>query len=185
MLNRAKIWEAARATSAATSFFNPINIGTEGFVDGATGANNPINELWTEAYDIWNDGTNWNLDDNIRCMVSIGTGVPMLKSFQENPIDVAKALVQIALDTEKTAETFRRHHSALYSENRAFRFNVIRGLEDIGLEEASKEGRILAATRRYLQSQDVFSLLEKCSQALKGQQECVSSHSNELIQPQV
>jgi len=48
MLNKVKIWEAARATSAATSFFNPITIGTESFVDGATGANNPINELWTE-----------------------------------------------------------------------------------------------------------------------------------------
>ena len=57
MLNRVKIWEAARATSTATSFFNPVNIGTEGFVDGVAGANNPINELWTEAYDIWNDGT--------------------------------------------------------------------------------------------------------------------------------
>lgn len=93
-------------------------------------------------------------------------------------MDVAKTLVQITLDTEKTAETFQRHHSALYSENRAFRFNVIRGLEDVGLEEASKEGQILAATRRYLESQDVFGLLEKCSQALKGQQECVSSHSS-------
>jgi hypothetical protein len=74
---------------------------------------------------------------------------------------------------KKTAETFQRHHAALYSGNRAFRFNVIRRLEDVGLKEASKEGQILAATRRYLQSQDVFALLEKCSQALKGRQECV------------
>jgi hypothetical protein len=118
-------------------------------------------------------------------MVSIGTGVPTLRAFQDNPIDVAKALVQIALDTEKTAETFQRHHAALYSGHRAFRFNVIRGLEDVGLEEASKEGQILAATRRYLESEDMFDLLKKCAQALKGQHECVSSHSNELIGSEV
>jgi hypothetical protein len=175
MLNKVKIWEAARATSAATSFFNPITIGTEGFVDGATGANNPINELWTEAYDVWNNGPGWKLEDNIRCIVSIGTGIPTLKAFQDSPVDVAKTLVSIALDTENVAETFQRHHSALFQENRAFRFNVVRGLEDIGLEEASKQGHILAVTRRYFQSEDVFGRLEKCSQAIQGNQNCVSS----------
>jgi predicted acylesterase/phospholipase RssA len=175
LLNRVKIWEAARATSAATSFFSPINIGTEGFVDGAIGANNPINELWNEAYDVWNGGTDWKLEDNIRCMASIGTGIHTLRAFRDSPISVAKALVNIALDTEKVAETFQRHHATLFQENRAFRFNVIRGLEDIGLEEASKQGHILAVTRRYLQSQDVFSQLEKCSEAMQGKQNCVYS----------
>lgn len=50
LLNSVKIWEACRATSAATSFFDPIAIGRYGeFVDGATGANNPIRELWIQA----------------------------------------------------------------------------------------------------------------------------------------
>lgn len=49
--NIVKIWEAARATSAASSFFDDITIAGEGFVDGATGANNPIFKLWTEAAD--------------------------------------------------------------------------------------------------------------------------------------
>jgi len=44
LLNSVRIWEACRATSAASSFFNPIAIGRykEEFMDGATGANNPI-----------------------------------------------------------------------------------------------------------------------------------------------
>jgi patatin-like phospholipase/acyl hydrolase len=39
--------EACRATSAATSFFDPIAVGRFGeeFVDGATGANNPVREV--------------------------------------------------------------------------------------------------------------------------------------------
>jgi patatin-like phospholipase/acyl hydrolase len=52
-----RIWEAARATSAATSFFDPISIGRgnlrQSFVDGATGANNPVRRLWQEAQRQW------------------------------------------------------------------------------------------------------------------------------------
>ncbi|KAH8661016.1 hypothetical protein BGZ61DRAFT_152848 [Ilyonectria robusta] len=42
-----KIWRACRATSAATTFFDPIAIGPfqEQFVDGALGANNPVYAL--------------------------------------------------------------------------------------------------------------------------------------------
>ena len=44
LLRKTKIWEAARATSAAPSFFDSIKIGEYGeeFTDGGTGANNPV-----------------------------------------------------------------------------------------------------------------------------------------------
>lgn len=47
LLDYAKIWEACRATSAASTFFDPIAVGQyeEVFLDGATGANNPVQEL--------------------------------------------------------------------------------------------------------------------------------------------
>ena len=50
LLRTTKIWEAGRATSAASSF-DPITIDDfgESFVDGATGANNPMYEVWNEA----------------------------------------------------------------------------------------------------------------------------------------
>ncbi|KAK7397528.1 hypothetical protein QQX98_013107 [Neonectria punicea] len=52
-----KIWQACRATSAATTSFDPIAIGPfqEQFVDGALGANNPVYTLWNQAQDIWAD----------------------------------------------------------------------------------------------------------------------------------
>jgi predicted acylesterase/phospholipase RssA len=56
MLNITKIWEAARATSAATTFFKPITIGDETFIDGATGANNPVRYMLAEARDVFNNG---------------------------------------------------------------------------------------------------------------------------------
>lgn len=43
------IWQARRATSAATSFFDPITIGNghqgREYVDGALGFNNPLDEV--------------------------------------------------------------------------------------------------------------------------------------------
>jgi patatin-like phospholipase/acyl hydrolase len=50
-LNSVKIWEVCRATSAASSFFDPIAVGRyeEEFVDGGIGANNPVTELWNQA----------------------------------------------------------------------------------------------------------------------------------------
>jgi len=166
LLNVAKVWEASRATSAASSFFDSIQIDGEGFVDGASGANNPIDEIWSEARDIWRESSDWRLEDNLRCLVSIGTGVPTLKPFGKDAIKIGKSLVSIALDTERRHNTFQKHHSSLFRENRGFRFNVIRGLEDIGLEEADKQGAILAATRRYTQSEDIYDRMEACAQAL-------------------
>lgn len=95
------IWAAARATSAASSFFDSIETRDEDFVDDATPASNPINEMWTEAHDTFgvrSDG-NWRLEDNILCQVSIGTGMPSLKSFGDNLKSVGKALLTIATDT--------------------------------------------------------------------------------------
>ena len=166
ILNIAKIWEAARATSAASSFFDPITIGCEGFIDGATPANNPINEMWTEAYDTFRDGSGWKLEDNILCLVSIGTGMPSLKPFGDDPIEIGKALLAIATDTEKIAEDFHKHHSQMKKQQRYFRFNVLRGLENVGLEDASKKDQILAATRFYIQTETVFNQIEACVERL-------------------
>jgi patatin-like phospholipase/acyl hydrolase len=45
-----KIWEAARATSAAPTFFKRIEIGREQpFIDGGLGRNNPSRLLLDEA----------------------------------------------------------------------------------------------------------------------------------------
>jgi hypothetical protein len=128
------MWEAARAISAASSFFDLIAIGDfrEVFVDGATGANNPVGEVWNQAKDMW---PHEPFETSVKCLVSIGTGVPSLKPFGKNLLEVGQAFFAIATETEKTAERFARHNSRLGNEGRYFRFNVIRGLEDIELEE--------------------------------------------------
>jgi predicted acylesterase/phospholipase RssA len=48
-----KIWEAARATSAASTFFDPIQIGDQKYVDGALRYNNPIEKADQESRGMW------------------------------------------------------------------------------------------------------------------------------------
>ncbi|OQU97004.1 NACHT domain-containing protein [Cladophialophora immunda] len=151
--NIAKIWEVARATSAATSFFDPIQIGGEGFVDGATGANNPINEIWTEASDIWSEGRGWKLEDNLKCLVSIERD--------------RRGLGRNNYKYRAIADTFEKQNTHLYQHGQAFRFNVEQGLELVGLEQADKLDEIQAVTRRYIQTEKTFVSLKTAVTRLK------------------
>lgn len=170
LLNTAKIWEACRATSAASSFFDSISIGRYGeeFVDGATGANNPAFVLWNQAQDIWGPEP---LERNTKCLVSIGTGIPSLKPFRDDVFHIGDTLIAISTETEQTAERFRRDKSYLDTNGLYYRFNVVRGLEDVGLEESKKRKEIAAATRRYVTSQDVFKQMQTCGNNL-SRREC-------------
>jgi predicted acylesterase/phospholipase RssA len=169
LLNSTKIWQACRATSAATSFFDPIAVGPfhEEFVDGALGANNPVYALWTQAQDMWGAD---QLQGKLKCLVSVGTGMPNKKPFRDDILHVSSSLAALATETEKTAQQFRRDKSNLDDEGRYYRFNVVRGLEDVGLEESKKKREIAAATSRYVASQDVFKQMKACASNLAGRE---------------
>ncbi|USP73984.1 FabD/lysophospholipase-like protein [Curvularia clavata] len=162
LLGSVTIWEACRATSAATSFFDSITIGrfSEEFVDGAIGANNPVRQLWDQARLVWGSEL---LEGRVKCLVSIGTGVPSLKPFKDDVLHIGKTLIAIATETERTAEQFQRDRQELDSTGRYYRFNVVRGLEDIGLEEAAKVKEMAAATRRYISSHEVYKQMQACA----------------------
>ncbi|RYN57987.1 hypothetical protein AA0117_g13189 [Alternaria alternata] len=169
LLNSVTIWEACRATSAATSFFDPIAVGRYGeqFVDGATGANNPVREVWDQAQLAWGPEP---LEGRVKCVVSIGTGVPSLKAFKDDVFNIGQTLAAIATETEQTAERFRRERGLLDSTGRYYRFNVARGLEGIGLEEAKKVKEMAAATRRYISSQEVHRQMQACAGSIAGRE---------------
>jgi predicted acylesterase/phospholipase RssA len=163
LLRDTKIWEACRAISAAPSFFDALKIGgyREKFSDGGTGANNPVRQLWREAQ-LSFLGKGQSLPKNLKCIVSIGTGIPSLKPFDDYPWQIFKALKRIATQTEKTAEAFHQEHQGLDERNHFVRFNVFRGLGKIGLEDSPQESAIAAATRRYMESQDVVNKVKCC-----------------------
>ena len=95
------IWEAARATSAAPTFFEPIKIkGVTTLRDGGLCNNNPILELIDEVHVEFDDC-------DILCIVSIGTRVGKKGIFKNGLIDIAKACARIATDTKQAEAYFR------------------------------------------------------------------------------
>lgn len=166
----ATICEAVRATSAATSFFDPVTIGPRKrkFVDGALGANNPVEQLWNEAQNIWCQKKGVELSALMKCFVSIGTGNPGTKPIATRALKLfTETLVRISTQTEDTAKVFIERHRSLYEGKRYFRFNVRQGLQDIGLEEYKAVALIDAATAEYMDQQETKSAAQDCAMNLK------------------
>jgi predicted acylesterase/phospholipase RssA len=147
---RATICQAALATSAATAFFEPVSIGDRSFADGGLGANNPVDEVEGEASNIWCSETG-DLKPLVKCFVSIGTGNPGKKPFEDSMLKfLGQTVVQIATETENTERKFIMRWARHFDEKRYFRFNVEQGLQEVGLDEYKKMGVIEAATEGYL-----------------------------------
>lgn len=171
----ATICEAARATAAATSFFEPVTIGPRGrkFVDGGLGANNPVEQLWNEAQKIWCSSGETELSALLKCFISVGTGNPGRKPIAEGSLKFfSETLVGIATQTEDTAKVFVERHRLLYETRRYFRFNVQQGLQGVGLEEYKAAALIDAATAEYMDGQESRSAAQECAVNLK-QKHCM------------
>lgn len=97
-------------------------------------------------------------------------GRPFLKPFRDDVLHIGETLVAIATETEHTAERFCQDKSHLEDSGHYYRFNVNRGLEEIGLEESKKRKEIAAATRRYIGSQAVFKQMQACADNMTGRE---------------
>lgn len=143
------IWQACRATSAAPTFFPPIEIGRPpvAFVDGGLGYNNPIRALMEEASHLWPN-------EKIGCVVSVGTGVPASNDIGRRIKPLLQTLKNMSLDTQKVAREFEADMRSRYEgQNLYFRFNVQHGLEKVGLEEWNHLDTVKVATQDYLNEQ--------------------------------
>lgn len=166
----ATICEAALATSAATGFFDPVSIGSRQFVDGALGANNPVDEVEGEASNIWCSETG-DLKPLVKCFISIGTGNPGKRAIEDDVLKfLSKTLVGIATETEETERKFIARWAKHFDEKRYFRFNVEQGLQEVGLAEYQEQGTIEAATDEYLKHQSQKFRVRDCVQNLRLKQ---------------
>jgi predicted acylesterase/phospholipase RssA len=162
LLEVCKIWEAARATSAASTFFDPIQIGphNETFVDGALQNNNPILEANKESRDLWPGGD--------RMIISVGTGSAAGGSVLGNLLSLAQRVAKIALDSEHTNEKFEADNEAMVDNNHFFRFNVYQGLADVELQEYKAIDRIAAHTNTYLTKPKIAKQMNTCVETLRS-----------------
>ena len=154
------IWEAARATSAAPTFFESIVIEGETFGDGGVGWNNPAEESIAEARQVWPNRP-------IGCLVSLGTGLEDAIQLGGKKRSFAKSLMKKGLPKQfriavaeycvECLTSSDRVHRRLAEEGEVygiggkyFRFNVPQGMSKIGLEEWEKIGDMITLTRNYM-----------------------------------
>ena len=156
-----KIWEAARATSAASTFFEPIQIGLNRqlFVDGAlTGSNNPVRTANVESRDVWPSAD--------RLILSVGTGAAPGQAVTGNLLELANRLKDMVTDSEKTNRNFRMENNEMVRNGRLYRFNVMHGLANIGLQEHQALSSIATYTDNYLDDPDIFDMVQSCVENL-------------------
>ncbi len=151
-----RIWQACRATSAATTFFPPLEMQGEKFLDGGLVHNNPVDLVYSEAMDLW--------PNTVPLLVSIGTGVAPEMAFQGSLLTIAERLKDMATETEKTHLKFKDGSGReMVRRNRYFRFNVP-GIGGIGLEEWRKQPELRDQTERYIK--DIAASANSCVQKL-------------------
>jgi len=156
------IVEAARATSAAPTFFKGIAIGDENlkeiYVDGGLRLNNPVKYVISEAESAFPNR-------EISCLLSLGTGVPEViglekpDSFQKMvPSKLINVLKGIATDCEAASEDVARDFQ---DKGTYFRLNVDAGLENITLAEWTSLPAVSAHTIAYLHKEEVDSKVDR------------------------
>ncbi|KAK4139118.1 kinase subdomain-containing protein, partial [Dichotomopilus funicola] len=141
-LHGCTIWEVARATSAATTFFKPIRVGRDGvkFIDAGFGYNNPCEVLIEEAQRQFPEGR------AIR-VLSIGTGLGDVVEIGNTRLSIITALKKMATSSKKVAASLADRYG---ESGQYYRFNVDQGLQDIALSDWDKASTISAHTRNYL-----------------------------------
>ena len=167
-----KIWEAARATTAAPTFFKRITIEDDGgaledFLDGALHTNNPSQLVLKEALAVFKSNS------KLGCLVSLGTGHPGTVGlskpdpFQKMlPTEMINVLKKIAFNCEKVAHElatqFRRSHDFY------FRYSVNHGVGCVSLEEWRKISEVQVHTKAYLNEVDVSDSINRLVETLGG-----------------
>jgi predicted acylesterase/phospholipase RssA len=151
-----KIWQAARATSAAPIYFPAIEIDSHMYFDGGLDCNNPILELVDEAQ---NEFSNARIDS----IVSIGTGVGNVVEPTGSIIQVIQSMINRVTSTEKQHEEFQRRPDYEKFRESYFRFQAGTELGSIGLAEVDRLDDIEQIAREYLNLPEVKSSISKCA----------------------
>ncbi|KAI1412648.1 FabD/lysophospholipase-like protein [Hypoxylon sp. FL1857] len=189
-----KLWQAARATSAAPAYFEPIQVDGYKLVDGGLGANNPLGWLWTEVLSVF--GPVRETD----CFLSIGTGIDAniaVKQPGRIPrFGTIASYASIATNAEITHILFRGLIDAFAPRTRApkyWRLNVSKevpawdeerrkwffwrekvhhhddyeGMVDID-DTSGARGKLMDMTKEYLGRKDVQEAIKACAEALRA-----------------
>ena len=182
------IVQAARATTAAPTFFAPASIGLNKYIDGGIGYNNPAEQAILEARRIWPSRP-------IGCLVSLGTGknIPIsgqsrltkqvgrvvgtfIQTFASHTAEkliVAKYCTNLATNCQAIHLHLLEHNQLAKGrfKDRYYRFNVEYGAVGIELNEWEKQPAISALTNAYLDDPSEKRRLKDCAILLKSDED--------------
>ncbi|KAK4181731.1 putative calcium-independent phospholipase A2-gamma [Triangularia setosa] len=153
-----KIWQACRATTAASKYFKPQLLGRgarEGyFIDAAVGFNNPSNYLLKEAVDEFGSRRRFG------CLVSIGTGTRSTETVRVKTGVLnwtklgtqVRGLIELIKNVATDSETSHKQIHNRFSRfpGAYYRFNVPDGAKEIKLDEYKKVPQLKDLTADYL-----------------------------------
>jgi calcium-independent phospholipase A2-gamma len=171
-----------RATSAATTVFEPFSHGAQGqeirYIDAGFGYNNPSDLVLEEAKSLWEDDEGFlNLNVDIGVFLSLGTGMgkvvrmspdttaQKLSAKAGKPLKAVDNMEKIVTGTERT----HRGMAADFGRNsvRYHRFNVDHGLEETKLFDHMKREQMETDTQAYLEKWEVKEQVRKCVNVMK------------------
>jgi patatin-like phospholipase/acyl hydrolase len=135
--------DAALATSAAPTYFEPFLAQGKEFVDGGMMENNPIKSALSEALEIWPKR-------KIACVLSLGTGKPSPKrGSMKNYGGLISTMVYIATDSERPVDDAKQMIAGWSHKPEIFRFNPPE-LGSDGLDEIDKFDEWNLSVRKYM-----------------------------------
>ena len=149
------IWQVARATSAAPTYFKEVTIEKQKYLDGGFGANNPTVEIYEEVRRMNN-----NNDKSTASIISIGTGKnneqrissrlkgkDKVKEFFKaglggKYLDYMNFAKVWATNSETAHVDMTRRWVDSHKIFEYYRFNVEQGLDTMKLDEWKQRGRL-------------------------------------------
>lgn len=152
-----QLWEALRATSAATTYFKEYRRGNAGYLDGALKSNNPIFQVRQEARDQW--------PDKEAFLISIGTGTKPSVPLRGNLIHLARTLTKLVTETEETWNRFRGSHKDMLKDSLLFRYSVPE-LGGVDLGNHKLMGMVRTNTERHLREAATEKYVRACAQKM-------------------
>ncbi|KAF5982851.1 calcium-independent phospholipase [Fusarium coicis] len=157
---RFKIWEAARATSAAPMYFPHIEAGGVSYFDGGLESNNPVIEVIEEVKQEFPD-------DKISTVISVGTGAYQASDASAGLAGFMNYMINMATSTEK-------HHRAVLEDPRFadirkegyFRLNGTLELGAIDLAAVERMEEIECLAEAYMSSNEGQQQIGMCAERL-------------------
>ncbi|KAI4120770.1 MAG: hypothetical protein LQ338_006779 [Usnochroma carphineum] len=178
------IWEVARATSAAPTYFKPPKIDSREYLDGGFGdTNNPSLEIYDEVRRMNN-----NSNKCISLVISVGTGKNKKMSRWPKTKNIFGAKILNYINFAKAwASQSETQHEKMLREKAKFqfmyvRFNVEDGLDSMKLDEWKTSARAKVAVGKWVgkarKSRRSNGKADKKGQSYDGQEKGNSSGSS-------